>query len=249
MSSPMHDVPGAFQKLQDSYFQANALMNESRYEEAIEIYTDGINFDDNFRHAYVTQYAMRGRCYVNLERYKEAIPDLNKAIEMEPEFNHGDYYFMLARCYQVEVKDNSIALACYSKAIEVNPNDLEAYYFRGVLQFELENYTQALSDVEHMIDSYSQKIDEEIIQMRDKIRNKIGLEPVKPEPEIFPGQPIAKLSDYIRLMKQIQQGDLNGALANYGLDIMQYSSVAQQWGMKLASDPELATKYTTLIAK
>ena len=63
------------------------------------------------------------------------------------------------------------------------------------------------------------------------------------DPLVFPGQKLAKLSDYVGLMKQMQKGDFNGALQRYGLDMGSYMQASQAWGIKLASDPMLNQKF------
>lgn len=69
-----------------------------------------------------------------------------------------------------------------------------------------------------------------------------------PDPVVFPGQPVARLSDYVAIMKRMQTGDMNGALAQYGLDMMSYASVAQAWGAKMAADPVLTEKFSRMMA-
>lgn len=68
-----------------------------------------------------------------------------------------------------------------------------------------------------------------------------------PDPLVFPGQRLARLSDYVRLMKAMQGGDMNGALRAAGLDMASYGAAAGQWGMKMASDPVLTAKYMAMI--
>ncbi len=68
-----------------------------------------------------------------------------------------------------------------------------------------------------------------------------------PDPEVFPGQPVARLSDYVRILKGMQGGDMMGALAAYGLDMMTYGSVATAWGAKMAADPVLTEKFTRMM--
>lgn len=70
-----------------------------------------------------------------------------------------------------------------------------------------------------------------------------------PDPTVFPGQPVARLSDYVGMMKKMQTGDLNGALGAYGLDMGSYSLVMQAWGTKLAVDPTLNAKFGRMIGR
>lgn len=69
-----------------------------------------------------------------------------------------------------------------------------------------------------------------------------------PDPTVFPGQPLAKLSDYVGMMKKMQTGDMNGALAAYGLNMTTYAQVAQAWGTKFGTDPTLNAKMAAMMA-
>src|SRR5690606_27098542 len=64
-----------------------------------------------------------------------------------------------------------------------------------------------------------------------------------PDPVLFPGQPVARLSDYVKILKGMQAGNMAGALAPYGLDMISYGSVAAAWGAKMAADPTLTEKF------
>jgi tetratricopeptide (TPR) repeat protein len=68
-----------------------------------------------------------------------------------------------------------------------------------------------------------------------------------PDPVVFPGQKVAKLSDYVGILKGMQTGNMMGALAKYGLDMMSYGSVAQAWGAKMAADPVLTEKFNKMM--
>ncbi len=70
-----------------------------------------------------------------------------------------------------------------------------------------------------------------------------------PDPTVFPGQKVPKLSDYVGLMKGMQTGNMMGALGKYGLDMMGYAGVATAWGQKLAADPSLNAKFAAMMAR
>ncbi len=70
-----------------------------------------------------------------------------------------------------------------------------------------------------------------------------------PDPVVFPGQKVPKLSDYVGLMKAMQTGNMMGALGKYGLDMMGYAGVATAWGQKLAADPTLNAKFAAMMAR
>ncbi|MCE9575568.1 MAG: tetratricopeptide repeat protein [Deltaproteobacteria bacterium] len=70
-----------------------------------------------------------------------------------------------------------------------------------------------------------------------------------PDPVVFPGQRVAKLSDYVTMMKRMQTGDMMGAIGAYGLDMMSYGQVAMAWGQKLAADPTLNAKFAAMMTR
>jgi tetratricopeptide (TPR) repeat protein len=69
------------------------------------------------------------------------------------------------------------------------------------------------------------------------------------DPTVFPGTSVAKLSDYVALMKSMQSGDMMGALNRAGLDMAAYMKVATQWGQKLATDSTLNARYTQMMQR
>lgn len=70
----------------------------------------------------------------------------------------------------------------------------------------------------------------------------------EPDPVVFPGQKVAKLSDYVGILKGMQRGDMTGALGRYGLDMMSYGQVATAWGAKMAADPLLTEKFSRMMS-
>ncbi len=70
-----------------------------------------------------------------------------------------------------------------------------------------------------------------------------------PDPVVFPGQPVARLSDYVGMMKRMQTGDMMGAIGAFGLDMMGYSAVAMAWGQKLAADATLNAKFAAMMQR
>ena len=70
-----------------------------------------------------------------------------------------------------------------------------------------------------------------------------------PDPEVFPGHPIARLSQYVGLMKAMQSGGMMDALHRYGLDMGGYTTAAQAWGIKLAAEPMMSAKFSELMSR
>ena len=74
-----------------------------------------------------------------------------------------------------------------------------------------------------------------------------GGNPAHPDPVVFPGQRVARLSDYVRIIKGMQTGDMNGALRAAGIDMNEYTQVAAAWGQRLAQDPSLMEKFQRML--
>lgn len=69
------------------------------------------------------------------------------------------------------------------------------------------------------------------------------------DPVVFPGQRVARLSDYVRIMKGMQSGNPMGALAQMGLDMQSYGQVAMQWAQAMQRDPTLVAKFQRMMTQ
>jgi tetratricopeptide (TPR) repeat protein len=69
------------------------------------------------------------------------------------------------------------------------------------------------------------------------------------DPLVFPGTRVAKLSDYVRIMKGMQSGNPMGALAQMGLDMQSYGQVAMQWAQAMQRDPTLVAKFQRMMTQ
>jgi hypothetical protein len=67
------------------------------------------------------------------------------------------------------------------------------------------------------------------------------------EPEIFPNQPVSRLSEYVNLVRMAQSGQIMQAMSSANLDMTSYGQVMQRWGQKIASDPSLAMKFSQML--
>lgn len=92
------------------------------------------------RRAY--QWYERGRQSFNLLNYSEAEKFLQKAIRIEKDFPEA--WMLLADVYKETIKKEE-ALACYHQVIHISPDQFpEAFYFAGLLYFEMQQYAVAL---------------------------------------------------------------------------------------------------------
>jgi len=151
------------------------------YNKAIESkphYYSNINRGDGY---YINLYIRRGSAKEVLKDYKGAIEDYTKAIELNPtdqwsRSSHDDAYKRRGVAkgklgdYKGEIADNIKSkeritelrnsyyteirkkMKLYTKAIELNPNDAEAYYKRGSAKTSLKDYKGAIEDYNKAIE-------------------------------------------------------------------------------------------------
>jgi tetratricopeptide (TPR) repeat protein len=94
-------------------------------------------------------YNSRGTAYYILGNYRQAIEDLNRAIEIKP--GYADAYYNRGLTYH-DLHNYKQAIEDYSRAIEIKPAYAEAYNDRGVAYNELGNYRQAIEDLNRAIE-------------------------------------------------------------------------------------------------
>jgi len=102
------------------------------------------------------EYYNRGKDYANRGNFTEAISDLNKVIELSPNFA----YSYIIRGYVYDKQGNlTQALTDYNKGIELDPNFAEAYLSRGLIYEAQGNMIQELADLNKGIELDSQNAD------------------------------------------------------------------------------------------
>ncbi len=87
-------------------------------------------------------YIYRGILLSKQLKWKEAVQDLNKAIELDP-LNEQAY---LVRADIIQVLDEDAPLKDYNKCIEMNPNKVELYAARA-LYYYTHNKKEALQEM------------------------------------------------------------------------------------------------------
>jgi tetratricopeptide (TPR) repeat protein len=257
----MHTIPGAFQKLQTLYAEGEAAIQEQRFADAVAKFSEGLGIDDNFRQRYVTMYAQRAFALHNMGRLDEAIPDYTRAIEKEPEINQAQYYFQRGLCFMSLGRPDD-AIRDYGQAIAMHPQHPGPFHLRGKLLFQQGRFADAIADFDNALAIHdipecrelkqraqaqlqSQRLGQAAHAQQAVAAGNAG----DADPVVFPGQRVAKLSDYVRMMRHMQAGDMQGALTAFGLDVMGYAQVAQAWGTKLAQDSILNAKFAAMMTR
>ena len=110
---------GASEDVVDLYNQGTIASSKGRYERAIELFTQAIDRDPSFVPAYIN----RGNAHSKLN-----MPNADT-----------DFY----------EKQSDSAIADYSKAIQLDPTNSQAFYNRAGAKYVKGNHEDALSDIEH----------------------------------------------------------------------------------------------------
>ncbi|MCP4704325.1 MAG: tetratricopeptide repeat protein [candidate division Zixibacteria bacterium] len=92
---------------------------------------------------YAPLYIQRGIIFGMQTKFKQAIPDFTKGIELDPKMPEA--YYSRGLAYS-KTKDDDNALKDYNKTIELNPGYASAYYNRGLISFRKANYDIAFDD-------------------------------------------------------------------------------------------------------
>lgn len=101
-----------------NFILANLYYQEGDMNRAIRQYQEAIRKFPNYYRAYLNL----GRAYVSEERFREALPMLQKALEIKP--GDGSLYGLIGYCYMVEGR-YAVALDSYRMAIILQPESLD----------------------------------------------------------------------------------------------------------------------------
>lgn len=253
----MHESPEIFGQLQQLYADGEAALAAGQFDQAIALFSKGLSIDDHFRQRYITMYAQRAFAHLRLQHYAEAVDDYTKAIAMEPEINQAQYYFQRGMCRVWLGGQDGDAEADFTSSIKLHDRHPGPFHLRGKLRFDQGRYVDAIADFDRALALHAIP---ECVDLKAKAQAALasGAQAAQQavasgaggdaDPLVFPGQKLAKLSDYVGLMKGMQAGDMMGALARYGLDMTSYAAAAQAWGAKLATDPVLTEKFSRMMA-
>jgi tetratricopeptide (TPR) repeat protein len=151
------------------FFSFFTTFDEKYYSIAIADYEKAINLDSTS----ALSYFLLGEIYekgsfwtmkvwsdlsgrAKDEYHKKVVEELNKAIELNPQFKEA--YISRANSYY-SLQEYKLAIADYDKIIEIEPHYSSAYNDRGLANFNIGEYYNAISDFDKAIEEKANKDD------------------------------------------------------------------------------------------
>lgn len=132
----------------DTYYMiGTAQRRQKKHQEAIASYTKAIEYSDKP----ASMYAGRAWLYNDLHDHKAQLADMKKAVEHEPD--NAEYQFHCGKFKQdVSQEEFKTAGKNYTKAIELNPDYVEAYTERAAFYMTFLQFKKALVDLKRAKD-------------------------------------------------------------------------------------------------
>ncbi len=122
------------------FFSVKTFARVSVWKDTISLSSDIIKNYPNYYHG----YWLRGVAHSDKKNYKDAIADLNKALELgNPEAPKVLIPLSLAK---INIGDYKSAIEDYNKLIKINPDKSELFFNRGISKFKLGDDKGALDD-------------------------------------------------------------------------------------------------------
>jgi tetratricopeptide (TPR) repeat protein len=149
---PMHTVPGLFERLTALYADGVRALEDGRLHQAVGLFTEGLQHDDEFRQGHVTMYAQRAFAHQRLGDHVAAIRDYGRAIEMEPPPNQAQYLFHRGMCFTALGGHEEHAVNDFARSIAIYPDHPGPYHLRGkLLATDLNRYEEAIADFDRLL--------------------------------------------------------------------------------------------------
>lgn len=138
---------GLDEKNFSAYFNRGLRYREqNNYQQAIDDFTKALELKPQ----YVLAYNERGIMYEKLGEYIKALQDYNKVIASNSSFSCWGY-LNRGILYDRQKKPH-LAMADYNMAITIAPKFIIAYYNRGRLYLDMDNYSEAIHDLSRVIE-------------------------------------------------------------------------------------------------
>jgi len=162
--------------LSPQFLKAETLMKAGRYQEAFELFSEAIKAEPTNP----IYYSQRGVCYYHLKDLKSALADMNKSVELDPEYS----YRYASRAYIKDASgDVQGAILDYQKAVELDPEDAVSFNNLGLLEEKL-GYMEASKKSFKKADDLAKMLEETGIVTESELMESIGENPTNIQKEI-----------------------------------------------------------------
>lgn len=111
----------------------NKNYKNSEYIQAVENYTKAIEYDENN----IEALFYRGLCFIRFEKFKDAITDLTKLLQLKPEFVQAYKFRANARVALNTYSQLKEAIDDYTKVINNDSSDGTLFLLRGYCYLSL----------------------------------------------------------------------------------------------------------------
>jgi len=158
----LNDYKGALEKFNEALVmlpsytsaingKATVLILMVDYKSSSKIIEEGIKNNPDYAPYYLT----RGKINIFKEKFEDAIEDFDRALDLNKTTSdkelENNAYVNRGAAYQ-KLFENDKALADYSKAIELNPENPNVYMYRGFLYYQNADYTTSINDFNTVIE-------------------------------------------------------------------------------------------------
>ncbi len=161
MDSLPQAISGYDQTLKVDSKYAMAYYNRGTAKQKLKDYAGSLadyknSIKNNFEHL-AWAYSGLGVSYYNMNDMPNALFNLNKTIEVDPQYANAYFYRGLV---EYNKKEYSSAEEDYSKSIKYDPNNSTAYFNRGIMRIALKDTSNACTDFNKALElGYSQAND------------------------------------------------------------------------------------------
>jgi len=136
------------------YKRGNGYLYLENYEDAIADYTRAIRIDPDYAIAYANRGFTKTKIAQTTTDYDDALDDYNKAIQLiDPESAklyemRAGYWLKLNDITTPGLKEMNLdkAIGDYTRAIRIDPDYTEAYFRRGNVYLDLQDWESAIAD-------------------------------------------------------------------------------------------------------
>ncbi len=134
-------------QLEKLLFEALDAHSNGEFNKAILIYSHILRIKIS-KHIRSIIYNHRGTAYLALSEYQQAILDLNKAVEYNPEntraLNNRALTYRILKEYKYAIND-------LNRSLSIDEYQLDAYYSRALVHYDLNDYVRALKDCDEVL--------------------------------------------------------------------------------------------------